>query len=301
MTATVIPFCGPGYSANSCFLDALVVALFHAPPPSLRRHLRSGGDVGRELQALSRGMREEAETESSVSSGMTCTALRSCLRTAMQARGYEDPGDGQPRDAGEVAKALFALLELPDVLAVQSKAEIQVDGEWLLRDHPATRLHGLVWSVRMPSSARTLAATMHVADTQEVDGELEPQDVAAMQRLHGRSSLPRRYSRRRETLRLVNVRGGDFFVVELMRLYHDGQGRMRRSEGRLAPDTIQIGEHAWHAVSLLCHAGGHYTCLVRRADAWWHFDDRRPCQLVRCNDLAACLSNVVLMLYVKKV
>ena len=169
------------------------MALLHRPPRALRARLEEQGDaaagghpVAAELCALLRFIHGRAP-----SPAMTCTTLRQRLFTEMQKRGYENPADGQPRDAAEMLKALLEILKIPDTLRVQRHAEIQLEGEktWRLRGPPSVALHGTVWTAHLPSTARTVGQALHSCDEQEVEACLDDEDMEQMARLHG-AALP---------------------------------------------------------------------------------------------------------------
>ena len=235
---------------------------------------------------------------------MTCTTLRQRLLAAMQRRGYENPADGQPRDATEMLKALLEILRVPDTLRVTRRAEIQLVGGgqgarwWQRASAGASRPvpHGTVWTAHLPSTARTVGQALHISEEQEVEGCLDAEDMDAMARLHGAPLPTARYVRRRDTTKVVGVEG-DLFFVELGRLYLDRAGRARRSTVAFSPDFIRFGDRVFAVVSVVCHAHHHYTCVLRRDGAWWEYDDRAPHHLRPCALTADKLRTAVLYVY----
>ena len=292
---------GPAYCRNSCFLDALVVALLHRPAGTLLARLRAEAPahpVAQELCALMHFI----HARDAPAPAMTCTTLRRRLLAEMQRRGYENPADGQPRDATEMLKALLEILRVPDTLRVTRRAQIQLAGggaRWLDRDADGGSgpvPHGTVWTAHLPSTARTVGQALHISEEQEVEGRLDAEDMDAMARLHGAPLPTARYVRRRDVTKVVGVEG-DLFCVELGRVYLDRAGRARRASAAFAPDAILLGGRAFHVLSVVCHASRHYTCVVRRGGAWWEYDDRAPARLQPCALTADKLRTAVLYVY----
>ena len=202
---------------------------------------------------------------------MTCTTLRQLLFAGMQQRGYENPADGRPRDATEVLKALLEILRVPDTLRVQRRAEIRLEGDsekWIQRDkNPAPEPHGTVWTAHLPSTARTVGQALHSCEEQEVEARLDDEDMQEMARLHGAPLPTPRYARRKDTMKLVGVQSGLFFV-EMSRIYLGKDNRPRRAAVAFSPDSIQFGDATFHVASVVCHARNHYTCVLRHGGGW---------------------------------
>ena len=127
---------------------------------------------------------------------------------------------------------------------------------------------------------------------------LDDEDMEQMARLHGAPLPTPRYTRRRDTMKLVGVEG-DLFFVELGRIYLDRTGRPRRSIVSFTPDSIQFDDHIFHVVSMVCHANHHYTCVLRHGRAWWEYDDRDPTRLRPCALSADKLRTAVLYVYTR--
>ena len=280
---------GPSWHRNSCFLDALVVGLLHTPTTTLQQLLSSSQlPLARELLALQQRLEEQAPH--------TCHAVRTALQPVLVGRGYEDPADGSARDALEVLKAMLEHLRCPDVLWVTHGAEIWQRSAWKQRSPPLTGRHGAVWTVQLPTAARTLAATLHQVTEQQVEGRLQAEDVREMIALHGHCRQ-KTYTQRRDARRLDKVEG-DLLLLELERLYLGTQGQQKRSLAAFYPEVLTIGSDRFIPISLVCHAHHHYTCLVYRQDQWWLYDDRCP-QLQQVASLPPVLPQVVLYVYKK--
>lgn len=289
MVSTAGQMRGPSWHRNSCFLDALVVGLLHAPSTTIEQLLTSSQSLlATELMALQKRLDEKAPH--------TCHALRTALQPVLVGRGYEDPADGSARDALEVLKAMLEHLRCPDVLWVTQGAEICQQRTWKQRSLPVTARHGAVWTVQLPTAARTLAATLHQVTEQQVEGQLQTEDVREMIALHGHCRQ-KTYTQRRDARRLDKVEG-DLLLLELERLYLGTQGQQKRSLAAFAPEPLTIGPDRFIPISLLCHAQHHYTCLVYRQDQWWLYDDRCP-QLQQVAALTPFLPQVVLFVYKK--
>lgn len=258
---------GPTWHRNSCFLDALVVALLHVPTATLGQLLdQARTPLATQLAAIQQKLGQSATH--------TCQALRTALQPVLAGRGYEDPADGRARDALEVLKAMLEHLHCPDVLWATRASEIWQDA-WRSRRLPTTTRYGILWTVQLPTAVRrTLAATLHQVAEQQVEGQLDADDMQEMRTLHGQGCVAA-YSRRRDAISLAKVEG-DLLLVELERLYLGTHGQQKRSVAALAPDPLRIGDDHFAAISLVCHAHHHYTCLVYREQQWWLYDDRDP-------------------------
>ncbi len=278
---------GPTWHQNSCFLDALVVALLHAPTATMRQLLdQPHTPLAAELATVQHKLGQSA--------AHTCQALRAALQPVLVGRGYEDPADGRARDALEVLKAMLGHLRCPDVLWATRASEIWQDA-WRSRRLPTTARYGILWTVQLPTAARTLAATLHQVAEQQVEGQLEAEDVQEMRTLHGQCRSAA-YSRRRDAIRLEKV-DGDLLLIEMERLYLGAHGQQKRSVAALAPDPLRIGDDHFAAISLVCHAHHHYTCLVRQDQQWRLYDDRDPA--LQPAALHTYLPQVVLYVYKK--
>ena len=298
------PVRGPHYCANSCFLDSLVMALLHRPPAALRARLEAEAvaesrPVASELIRLLRHIHAPAaQAGGPPHGGTTCTALRQLLHQDMQRRGYENPADGQPRDASEMLKALLQILRFPDTLQVQRTSEIFMEDRWIQRAPPATAPHGTVWTVHLPCTARSVGQALHLREEQEVEGRLDAEDAEELRQLHG-AAAPRtnQYTKRRDIMKLVGV-DGDLFFVELARAHIDrSTGRVRMSDIIFAPDSIRLSQaRVFDVISLLCHRKNHYTCVLRHGRAWWEYDDRMN-QLRACALTPDKLRTAVLYMY----
>jgi hypothetical protein len=251
------------------------------------RLLTSRHPVATELQRIQQRLGQ--------SHAHTCADLRSALAPVLAGRGYEDPADGRARDALEVLKAILEHLRCPDVLWAATSAEIWQDGHWRDRRLPATVQHGAIWTVQLPTAARTLRETLRQATEQQVEGQLDAEDRQEMLNLHGRCRTGS-YARRRDTLCLERV-DGDLLLLELERLYLGPHGEQKRSVTALAPEPLHIGGDSFVAISLVCHAHHHYTCLVWREDKWWMCDDRT--NTLQPVTLPPFLPQVVLYVYKK--
>ena len=224
---------------------------------------------------------------------MTCTTLRQLLLRACSSGGTRIRRTGG-RDATEVLKALLEILRVADPLRVPRRAAHRQEGDREKsiqpHNHPAPEPHGTVWTAHLPSTARTMGQALHLCEEQEVEGRLDDEDMEQMARLHGAPLPTPRYTRRRDTMKLVGVEG-DLFFVELGRIYLDRTGRPRRSIVSFTPDSIQFDDHIFHVGSMVCHANHHYTCVLRHGRAWWEYDDRstgcaRRAQATSCAPLS---------------
>ena len=286
---------GPSWHQNSCFLDALAVALLHTPTATMQQLLMQARaptslPLAAELLDVQQRLGKDAPH--------TCQQLRAALRPVLVGRGYEDPADGGARDALEVLKAVLGHLRCPDVLWATHAAEIWQRQRWLRRQQPQTARHGAVWTVQLPTAARTLAGTLRQVTEQHVAGRLAAEDVAEMAALHGDAAVVEAtYTCRRDERSLQAVEG-DLLLLELERLYLGAQGQQKRSLAAFAPDELRVGGALFAPISLLCHAHHHYTCLVRRNGAWWLYDDRCP-RLGQVSCLKPLLPQVVLFVYKK--
>ena len=294
---------GPHYCANSCFLDSLVMALLHRPPAALRARLEAEAvaesrPVARELIRLLRHIHATTDRAASGGTATTCTALRQLLHQDMQRRGYENPADGQPRDASEMLKALLQILRFPDTLKVQRKSEIFIDGSWLDRAPPTTAPHGTVWTVHLPCTARSVGQALHLREEQQVEGRLDAEDMEELRQVHGDATPhTNEYSKRRDIMKLVGV-DGDLFFLELARVHvNHATGRVCMSDVIFDPDSIRLSQdRVFDVISLLCHHKNHYTCVLRHGRMWWEYDDRMP-ELRACALTPDKLRTAVLYMY----
>ena len=282
------------WSANSCFLDSLLLLLLKQPSRYVREHMLSSDDpLSHEMARVERHIAEGGM------STMTSDRVRELLPRSST---FESFNDGQPHECSEVLLQLLAHFRCPDTLETTSVCSVLSpdDGAWYQRRAPERRAEAPVWVVsaaqllspaqRLPGSDTPADGSVDMADLlvlreqEQLDEpvRLDPEDRAEIARCcapGGPGPAFESYTTRRlvkSTSRLSDR--GDIFFVDIRRTFlHPRTFReMRASTPVRVAERIELAGRELCLGGLVIHAMQHYVVIVRDGSEWVLLDDQHP-------------------------